>query len=215
MTPRPTNEQRSDRSGHEDQKDGGVTVRIVGLGGSLRTPSSSLHALEVALEHASRAGASVELLDVRALGLPLYGSDGDSVPPGAARLAELAGDAHGMIWSTPLYHGTVSAAFKNALDWLQLLAQREPPFLSDKPIGLIATAAGSQPLQAINTMEFVVRALRGWTVPLVLPIARAHQAFDSDGRPRDPTVADQLSRLAEEVVASAERFTAVPADTLR
>ncbi len=190
-------------------------VRIVGLGGSLRTPSSSLSALEVALEHASRAGASVDLLDVRALRLPLYGSDGESVPPGAARLAELAGEAHGMIWSTPLYHGTVSAAFKNALDWLQLLAQREPPFLSDKPIGLIATAAGAQPLQAINTMEFVVRALRGWTVPLVVPIARAHHAFDSDGRARDPSVADQLSRLAHEVVTSAERFATVPANTHR
>ena len=187
-----------------------MTVRIVGLGGSLRTPSSSLHALQLALDHATRAGASVELLDVRALQLPLYGADGEPVPSGAARLAEVAGQADGMIWSSPLYHGTVSAAFKNALDWLQLLARREPPFLSYKPVGLIATAAGVQPLQAINTMEFVVRALRGWAVPLVVPVARAHQAFDTDGTPRDPTVADQLSRLAHEVVASAERFAAGP-----
>jgi FMN reductase len=186
-------------------------VRIVGLGGSLRVPSSSLHAVHFALDQAAQFGADVELLDVRALQLPLYGSEAEAVPPGAVRLAELAGEADGMIWSSPLYHGTVSAAFKNALDWLQLLARREPPFLSDKPIGLMATAGGVQALQAINTMEFVVRALRGWAVPLVVPIARAYQAFDSDGKPQDPAVADQLSRLAQEVVRSAQRFAARPA----
>ena len=61
-----------------------------------------------------------------------------------------------MIWASLLYHGTVSGAFKNALDWLDLLNDREPPFLTDKVVGLISTAGGVQGLQAINTMEFVV-----------------------------------------------------------
>ena len=178
----------------------------MGLGGSLRTPSSSLQALRLALGASAAAGADVELLDVRALQLPLYGTEGVGVPPGAARLAELVGGADGMIWSSPLYHGTVSAVFKNALDWLQLLSGHDPPFLTDKTIGLIATAAGVQPLQAINTMELVVRALRGWTVPLVVPVARAHHAFTADGTARDAAVADQLARLGREVVSSARRL---------
>ena len=53
---------------------------------------------------------------------------------------------------------------KNALDWLQPLSQRDPPHLTDKVIGLINTAGGTQGLQAVNTMEFIVRALRGWEV---------------------------------------------------
>jgi FMN reductase len=65
-----------------------------------------------------------------------------------------------MIWSSPLYHGTVSGAFKNALDWLDLLSDRDPPFLTDKVIGLISAAGGVQALQAVNTMEFVVGAPR-------------------------------------------------------
>ncbi len=180
--------------------------RVVGLGGSLRTQSSSLHALRLALDAAAVAGARVDLLDLRSLGLPLYGTELARTPVGAVRLAEAVGQADGMIWSSPLYHGTVSAAFKNALDWLQLLADRDPPFLTDKPVGLIATAAGVQGLQAVNTMEFVVRALRGWTVPFVVPIARAHQAFSDDGSARDAGVADQLRRLGQEVVKAAERF---------
>jgi FMN reductase len=180
--------------------------RIVGLGGSLRTQSSSLRALRLALDTAAAAGAHVDLLDLRSLDLPLYGTEVAHTPGGAVRLAEAVGQADGMIWSSPLYHGTVSAAFKNALDWLQLLADHDPPFLTHKPVGLIATAGGVQGLQAVNTMEFVVRALRGWAVPLVVPIARAHQVFADDGSARDARVADQLARLGREVVAAAERL---------
>ena len=71
-----------------------------------------------------------------------------------------------------MYNGTISGSFKNALDWLKLLGDRNPPYLTDKVVGLISTAGGMQGLQAVNTMEFVVRALRGWAVPLV-PIAQA------------------------------------------
>ena len=47
-------------------------VRVVGLGGSMRAGSSSLAALRIALEGAAGAGAATELLDVRALDLPMY-----------------------------------------------------------------------------------------------------------------------------------------------
>ncbi len=173
---------------------------IVGLGGSMRQPSSSLQALEVALEGVVEAGARAELIDVRLIDLPLFGTEGEAVPPRAEEFAAMVSSADGMIWSSPLYHGTVSATFKNALDWLQLLASGEPPYLTDKAVGLIATAGGTHALQAINTMDFVVRALRGLTVPLVVPIVRAYQAFDDLGQPRDSALADQLHGLGREVV---------------
>ena len=184
-----------------------MTPHIVGLGGSLRPASSSLSALRVALEGAAAAGASVETLDVRDLDLPLY-EDGAPVSPGVDRLVEAVGGADGMIWSSPLYHGTVSGAFKNALDWLQLLSGHEPPFLSGKPVGLVATAAGVQGLQAINTMEFVVRALRGWTVPFVVPVAHSYRSFAPDGTPSDEALAARLATLGGEVVAASRRFAA-------
>ena len=95
----------------------------------------------------------------------------------------------------------MSGSFKNVLDWLQLLADRHPPYLSDKVIGLIAAAGGVQGLQAVNTMEFVVRALRGWAVPLVVPVAQAWRTFDDEGRVVDRAVEEQLRSLGREVAA--------------
>jgi FMN reductase len=181
------------------------SVRVVGLGGSLREMSTSRTALQVALEGATASGADTELLWVRDLGLPLY-TDEHAPPPGAHRLAEAVYAADALIWSSPTYHGSVSGSFKNALDWLILLAENDPPYLSNKPIGLVTTAGGVQGLQAVNTMDFIARALRGWSVPLVLPVAQSWQTFDPDGHLKDEGVAAQLHKLGAEVVRAARQF---------
>jgi FMN reductase len=184
----------------------GRPLLIVGLGGSLAKASRSRAALATALQGAASAGAEVDLLDLRELDLPMYDPD-DNEPAGPAkRLIESCYAADGMLWASPLYQGTISGAFKNALDWFHLLGDRDPSYLHDKVIGLISAAGGTQGLQAVNTMEFSVRALRGWAVPYVVPVASASRVFDADGRILDHGVELQLRRLGEEVVRVAEKF---------
>jgi FMN reductase len=55
-------------------------------------------------------------------------------------------------------------------------------------------------------MDFIVRALRGWSVPQVLPVGQSWQSFDPDGRLKDESVAAQLRALGAEVVRAAEQF---------
>ena len=181
-------------------------MTIVGLGGSLRRGSTSLAALERALAGAEAAGADTVILDLRELDLPMFDPEHEE-PAGAAKeLVETCYGATAMVWSSPLYQGTISGAFKNALDWLHVLGRRDPPYLHDKVIGLISAAGGTQGLQAINTMEFSVRSLRGWAVPYVVPIASAARVFAEDGSVRDESVDGQLALLGEEVVRVAQRF---------
>lgn len=47
-------------------------LKVVGLGGSLAQHSTSLAALRIALEGAAEAGATIELLDIKELSLPMY-----------------------------------------------------------------------------------------------------------------------------------------------
>jgi FMN reductase len=186
-------------------------LRIVGLGGSLAAGSRSLAALRVALEGAEEAGAETTLLDLRELELPMYNPAFEADPPAvAARLNDTCYDADGMVWSSPMYQGSISGAFKNALDWLHPLGRREPPFLHDKVIGLMSAAGGLHGLQAINSMEFSVRALRGWAVPYVVPVASAARVFDPEGRVQDTAIELQLRALGAEVVRVTERFVDGP-----
>jgi FMN reductase len=144
---------------------------------------------------------------VRDLNLPMYTAE-RSVPASARRFADTIHASDALIWSTPTYHGSVSGSFKNALDWLILLAERDPPYLTDKPVGLVATAGGIQGLQAVNSMDFIARALRAWSVPMVLPVAQSWRTFDPDGRLMDDMVGTLLRELGAEVVRAARQFHA-------
>jgi FMN reductase len=180
-------------------------IKIVGIGGSLAANSASLTALSIALQGAREYGADVRLFNLRELNLPMYVPGAASVPIAATDMCDAVHAAHGVMWSSPLYHGTVSGAFKNAIDWLQLLSERTPPYLTDKVVGLISTAGGTHGLQAVNTMEFAVRALRGWAVPLVLPIPEAWRVFQN-GRVVDERVETQLRALGHELARAAQLF---------
>jgi FMN reductase len=186
-------------------------LTIVGLGGSLAEHSSSLAALKIALQGAAEAGARTEVLDLRQLALPMYVPDQQGRVAGSvSRLCDVVYNANGLIWSSPMYNGTISGAFKNALDWLHLLGDRKPAYLTDKVIGLISTAGGTQGLQVINTMEYVVRALRGWAVPLVMPIGQAWRAFDEHGQALDAHLTEQLQTLGREVFRASCQFALQP-----
>jgi FMN reductase len=178
-------------------------LRIVGLGGSLAAVSKSRGALVAALEGAADAGAETELLDLHKLALPLFSPEAEPSPAVEQMVATLE-SADGLLWSSPLYQGSISGSFKNALDWLHLPSGTV--YLTDKVIGLIAVAGGTQGLQAINTMEFSVRALRGWAVPFVVPVASAVRLFDEKGRVEDESVERQLKMLGSEVVRVADHF---------
>jgi FMN reductase len=182
-------------------------IRVVGIGGSMSPASSSLAALKIAIEGAREAGAETEVFDIRVLDLPMYNPSAKEVPDAVRRMSDAVYVAEGLLWSSPLYHGTISGSFKNALDWLQVLSDRKPPLLTDKVVGLLSAAGGTQGLQAVNTMEFVVRALRGWAVPLVIPIAEAWRVFDNQGFSRDPKLTELLHALGGEVARAARQFS--------
>jgi hypothetical protein len=77
------------------------------------------------------------------------------------------------------------------------------PYLTDKVVGLISSAGGVQGLQAVNTMEFVVRSLRDFAVPLVVPVARAKRSFGEGDQPLDERLEAQLLNLGREGASSA------------
>jgi FMN reductase len=185
--------------------------KIVGLGGSLRSSSHSRAALGVAIDGAAGAGAEIELLDLRRLDLPMFNPEQEAHAPAVVwTVVEACYEADGMLWSSPMYNGSASGSFKNAIDWLHMLGSRDPAYLHDKVVGLISAAGGVQGLQAINTMEFSVRALRAWAVPFAVPVSAAPLAFGDSGDVQDPTLESQLRTLGAEVVRVAERFARDP-----
>ena len=120
-------------------------IFVVGLGGSLRRPSDSETALRVALHGAEDAGAETEIITADGLDLPLYPAPGIAEHPKVVELLRAVRRADGLILASPAYHGTMSGALKNALDYLQFLASDDPPYLDGRAVGIVSTGTGRRP----------------------------------------------------------------------
>ena len=188
-------------------KDG--RLKVVGVGGTLREGSSSLGALSRALGAAGDAGAEIELLDLRELGLPMYepGRRLEDYGEGAKKLVEAMRGADALILSTAAYHGTLAGVTKNALDFAQFLSRDERPYFDGKVVGLIATAGGE--MAGANTtgaLVNVVHALRGTVAPLMVAVPQSWKRSNGDGEITDDAYGGRLESLGRLVVDLASRL---------
>lgn len=173
---------------------------IVGLGGTLRERSYSRAALVNSLRVAQSHGADVELLDLRALDLPMYVPDLpiEDYPPtqvaAVAHLVQTVRRAQAFIWASPTYHGTVSGVFKNALDMLELLCDDDPPYLVGKAVGLIAVSDS----QTFSAMASSVHELRGWLAPAQITLDS--DDFDSGLSLKPGRATRRVERLVGELL---------------
>lgn len=181
-------------------------IRIVGIGGTLRENSTSLWALQRVLDTARENGATTELIDLRRYRLPMFEPDQElkDYDDNARDFIHLVNHADALLISTAAYHGTLAGVTKNALDYFELLSA---PYLNNKPVGLIATAGGDiAAVNSINAMVNVVHSLRGFVLPLSVPIFHAEKAFDGEGRITSEKYATRLTQMGKTLVETATRL---------
>lgn len=172
--------------------------RIVGIGGTSRVNSSSELALRACLEAAAALGADTEIFSGESLELPIY--SGGALPSEARRLVEALRRCDGLVLASPSYHGAISGALKNALDYAEELRKDPRPYLDGRAVGAIVCAYGPQ---AIGTtlvgIRSIVHALRGWPTPMAAGINSSGRIFDEAGRCIDDGARDQLDLVAAQV----------------
>jgi FMN reductase len=182
-------------------------IHIVGLGGTTRVGSTSELALRACLNEAKKIGARTELFCGSDLILPLFDPCSTGLEPAAARLLAAMRSADGFIIASPGYHGSVSGLVKNALDYTELMRDDERPYFDGRAVGSIVCAHGWQAVgTSLVTLRSIVHALRGWPTPLGIGINSADSVFGDGGDILAPSLAANLSLVAEQVVRFA-RFT--------
>jgi Predicted flavoprotein len=124
-------------------------------------------------------------------------------------LSEL-GSADGIVVISPVYHGTISGLLKNALDYVNDLAQDRRPFLDGRPIGCVAVAMGDQGgASTIATLRTIAHALRGWPTPLGVTLTQDLAAVRPDGEPVQAQTRQRLGIMLDQVLSLA-RHNAAP-----
>ena len=177
-------------------------VKIVGIGGSLRTDSYSMQALHLAAQRTEAIGADTQILDLRKMTLP-FCDGGDDYPdyPDVAVLQDTVKQADAVILSTPEYHGSVSGVIKNALDLMGF------DHFSGKVVGAISVLGGQPNSNALNELRLIMRWVHAWVIPEQIASGQAWQAFDEDGTLKDEKLALRYAQFAASLVANTKNLT--------
>ncbi len=132
-------------------------LKILGVSGSMSKTSQSAAAIKHVLTAAESHGATTRLLDLRSADLPMFRPDESSNSPGLAQAFEDVAWADAFVLATPDYHGSMSGAMKNFLDyhWKEL---------AGKLFGYLC-ASHEKGLLPMEQMRVAVRQCYGWSLP--------------------------------------------------
>jgi FMN reductase len=174
---------------------------IVGIGGTTREGSSSEQALRFALKMAEKAGAETVMLAGEALDLPMYAPEKPDRSPNARNLVDLLRRSHGVIVTSPGYHGSISGLVKNALDYVEDMREDKDVYFEGRAVGCIACAFGWQATgSTLAALRSIVHALRGWPTPIGVAVNSSQKIFDADGNCLDPAIGKQLELMVYQVL---------------
>ncbi len=194
-------------------------TRLLCFAGSARTGSYSRQLASAAAQTGRDLGASVTLLELAELGLPLFSQDleaAQGLPEGAQRLKRLMFEHDAWVVVTPEYNGMTTPLLKNAIDW----ATRPGPQMGDewkvgtrpfagKVVGLMSASAGPMGgITALATLRPLFSRLGCWVTPAQYALGGADKAFDPSGALADAKQAAVARQVVEQALKGARKLNA-------
>jgi chromate reductase, NAD(P)H dehydrogenase (quinone) len=182
-------------------------AKILAFAGSAREASFNKALVKIAAEGAKAAGAEVTYVDLRDLPMPLFDQDleaKEGLSENVLKFKELMMAHRGFLIASPEYNGSITPLLKNAIDWASRPLPEEQPFalscFRDKVAVLMSASPGG--LGGLRGLTHVRTILSGIGV-LVLPdqqaIPNAYQAFDTDGKLKDPKQQETVEQLGSKL----------------
>jgi NAD(P)H-dependent FMN reductase len=167
-----------------------MSLKLLGVSGSLRDQATVLRALSFLLEAAREFGAETRLLDLRMADLPMFNPDAKPDERVLRAQADVQW-AEAFVLASPDYHGSMSGAMKNFLDyhWHEF---------SGKLFGFVC-ASNEKGLSVMDGMRVAVCNCYGWSLPYGVSVHGKHD-MTIDGRVENPALASRLRMAARDIV---------------
>ncbi|GLZ75558.1 NAD(P)H-dependent FMN reductase [Actinorhabdospora filicis] len=186
-----------------------MTIKILGVSGSLRADSHNTALLRAAQEHAPE-GVEIEIYD-RLREIPPYDFDLDTEelrPEPAADLRRRVAEADGLLIATPEFNYSVPGVLKNAIDWASTDWARTGGPLDRKPTAIMGAAPtnfGTVRAQLALRQVFVWTHTDVVVKPEVI-VFRSYERFDEKGNLADEAtiglVRELLGALTGKIAAA-------------
>jgi NAD(P)H-dependent FMN reductase len=169
-----------------------MTIKILGVASSMREGSYGTRALKTVLDAAGKHEAKTRLLDLRSIRMPMFNPDTPSEHhEQMEKVIEDLNWADAFVLASPDYHGSMSGAMKNFLDfyWEEF---------AGKTFGYICSSH-EKGLTVMDQMRTAVRQCYGWSLPYGVSI-NGEEDFNEKGEIVNSLLVKRLEILARDLV---------------
>lgn len=177
-------------------------MKILAIVGSMRKNSTTKKATQLMAKTIEQQGVEVDLFHLAEQPLPIFDSrkDESTYPENVHTFMKKVDEADAYIWASPEYHGSVSGALKNALDFI------DAKQIENKLVAIIGTAGGRLgATKTVDTLHQIARHLNAWPLPKSPTIPKSWDAFNDDGTLKDASIQDRLEQLGVTLVTEMKR----------
>ncbi len=173
-------------------------TQVLVFAGSTRADSYNKLLAKEAAEMARQEGAKVVYVDLKDLAMPFYDADlekAEGLPANVKKLRDqmIASDA--IIIASPQYNASVSSVLKNALDWASRgeNGNGSRQAYQGKKFGIMSASPGKKGgAKGLVHLRQIIEDCGGEVVESQVSIGVANQAFNEDGRLKDPKSAQKV-----------------------
>jgi NAD(P)H-dependent FMN reductase len=168
------------------------SLNVLGVSSSMREGSFGTRTLKIVLDAAQKYETKTRLLELRKMRMPLFNPD--SSAQSSMELQKVADDvnwADAFVLVSPDYHGSISGALKNFLDyyWEEF---------AGKTFGYICTSH-EKGLTVMDQMRTAVRQCYGWSLPYGISV-NGQEDFNEVGEVVNSLLDKRLRMLARDLV---------------
>lgn len=174
---------------------------ILAFSASNSAHSINLQLLNTAIEKIS--AHSVLAIDIRDYPMPMYSIDKENdegFPETTRELHAQFAVVDAFIFAIPEHNGSMPAVFKNTMDWLSRVGNRENPLLGGKPVLLLSTSPG--PRGGATNLQTLTHIMPFWGADIrgSFSLGSFYEHFSDSQLSAEKE--QQLNRVVQDLVGS-------------
>ncbi|WP_341908919.1 NAD(P)H-dependent oxidoreductase [Polaromonas sp. YR568] len=189
--------------------------KLLVFAGSTRAKSFNRQLAHATADMARASGASVTLLELGELDIPMYNADleAQGTPPDVMKLKQIMFEHPAWIICSPEYNGSYTALLKNTIDWASSPVKSDPAWqqgfksFTGKVVGVLSASTGA--LGGLRSQSHLMPLLLNaqcWVAPKAFALGRAGEAFDAYGKLVDETHRKNVQAVIDQVLFAAGRL---------
>lgn len=183
--------------------------------GSTRQQSFNRKLAHATAAIAREAGATVTVLELGELNIPLYNADleAQGTPADVIRLKEILFQHAAWIICSPEYNGSYTALLKNTIDWASSPVKGNADWqdgtrsFRGKVVGMLSASPGALGgLRSQSHLGPLLTNLECWLAPKAFALGGAGTAFDDSGALVQPAHTERVRAVVDQVLWAAARL---------